>query len=1020
MSPVIFSVPKQNTPAVSAIAPASGPLNGTVPVTLTGTNFQVGVNGTYVTFFNKTYADANSGANLVLAVKTVTPTSITGNLVIPANATVGDRWNVTVKTVDGGNSTSAVWFTVVKPVPTIATITPASGVRTSIVTFTLAGTNFQPGTGNTTVTLFNRTYFDAHLANITANITSLTPTAITGNFTVPADSPFGNAWVVNVTTADGGRSMSPIMFSVPKQNTPAVTTITPASAFRNSTVLMTVTGTNFQIGNSGSNVTLYNRTYFNAKGEKLGMTILKISPTQIIGYFRIPDTAPEGDQWLLNVTTVDSGMSMSVAKFTVNRPAPTITSMTPASGVRTSIVTFSIAGTNFQPEPGNTTVRLFNRTYFDSHGTNITANITAITATTIAGNFTVPADSPFGTAWVANVTTASGGMSMSPIVFSVPKQNTPTVTAITPASAFRNGTVLATVTGTNFQSGINGTYVTLYNKTYFNATGQNIVMTVLRVTPTSIIGRFQVPDTAPEGNQWVVNATTVDGGTSPSAVRFTVIKPVPTITTMTPTSGVRTSIVTFTIAGTNFQPETGNTTVTLFNRSYFDTYNQNITANLTAVTPTAITGNFTVPADSPFGAAWVVNVTTASGGMSMSPIMFSVTSQKTPVITTVTPATGQQNSTADLTITGTNFQIGTSGSSVTIFNQSYYSTTGTNLSATIQSVTATTIRCRVTIPQDAPEGDGWRVNVTTLDGGSSTSLIKFTVIRPTPTISSITPSSGTRASIVTFTIAGTNFQTGTGNTTVTLYNSTYFTTMDKNVTANVTTSTPTSITGNFTVPDDAGFGNLWFVRVTTTSGGTSISRVTFTENRLVPTITTMTPDTGYPTSTVTYTITGTNFQPGMTAVNLSRTGYGEVPAAIYALSPTRIQGGIQIPADAPAGAWKVNVSTTDGGTTTWARTFTVSKVPAPVISTVAPTAMYRGTTVSFTVNGNYFQPGGNTVMNLTNASGYNLTTTLSQVYPTWISGSVTIPDEAVPGLWKVNVTTADGGTGTRANAVTIY
>ncbi len=1019
MSPILFSVPQQKTPTINAITPASGMLNSTVPVTLTGTNFQVGVNGTYVTFFNKTYADAHGGDNLVLAVTSVTTTSIKGNLVIPADATVGNRWNVTVTTVDGGNSTSSIWFTAIKPVPTIASLTPTSGVRTNIITFTLAGTNFQPGIGNTTVTLFNRTFFDDNNRNITANITSLTPTAIVGNFTVPADSPFGAAWSVNVTTATGGMSMSPILFSVPQQKTPTVTAITPASAFRNSTVLMTVTGTNFQIGTTGSNVTLYNKTYFDATGEKPGMTILKLSPTQIIGYFRIADTAVEGNQWLLNVTTVDGGMSMSIVKFTVNRPVPTITTMTPTSGVRTSIVKFTIAGTNFQPGVGNTTVTLFNRTFFDANNKNITANITKITPTSITGNFTVPADSPFGAAWVINVTTASGGMSMSPIMFSVPQQKTPTVTAITPISVFRNGSVLATITGTNFQVGVNGTYVTLYNKTYFDATGENIVVTVLKVTPTSIIGRFQVPDTAPDGNQWVVNATTVDGGTSPSAVRFTVVKPVPTITSITPASGVRTNIITFTIAGTNFQPGVGNTTVTLFNRTYFDTYNQNLTANITAITPTAIIGNFTVPADSPFGAAWAVNVTTANGGMSMSPIMFSVTPQKTPAITTVMPAAGVQNSTADLTITGTNFQVGTAGSAVTIFNQSYYTTTTTNLTVVLKSVTATTIKCRVTIPQDAPEGDGWRINVTTVDGGSSTSLVKFTVIRPTPAITSITPTSGARASVVTYTITGTNFQTGLGNTTVTLYNSTYFATMNKNVTANVTTVTPTTIKGNFTVPDDADFGNLWFVNVTTTNGGSSISRVIFTENRLVPSITTMTPDTGYPTSTVSYTITGTNFQPGMTTINLSKAGYGEVTTAIYSLSPTRIQGGIQIPADAPAGAWKVNVSTTDGGTRTWARTFTVSKMPAPVISTIAPTAMYRGTTVSFTVNGNYFQPGGNTVMNLTNSSGYNITATLSSVYPTSISGTVTLPDEVKPGAWKVNVTTTDGGTGTKINAVTI-
>ena len=90
-------------------------------------------------------------------------------LTIPPDAGIGP-WNVRVITADGGENTLVGKFNVQQLLlPTITSITPATGVRTSLVTFSLAGTNFQPGTGNTTVTLFNQTYFTDHAANITAH-----------------------------------------------------------------------------------------------------------------------------------------------------------------------------------------------------------------------------------------------------------------------------------------------------------------------------------------------------------------------------------------------------------------------------------------------------------------------------------------------------------------------------------------------------------------------------------------------------------------------------------------------------------------------------------------------------------------------------------------------------------------------------------------------------------------------------------------------------------------------------------
>ncbi|MGA2121518.1 MAG: DUF3821 domain-containing protein, partial [Methanoregula sp.] len=638
-SPVTFTVVQQNTPKISTITPTSGFRNRTLTVTLAGTGFQVGT-GSNVSFFNQTYFTTNA-TSIYANVTGVTSTAITARVFFPDDAPVGpNSWLVNVTTVDGGTSTSPVTFTLLQPVPTITgSITPLNGVRTDLVTFTLSGTNFQPGAGNTTVTLFNSTYPGV----ITAQLGSVTPTAITGNFTIPADAAFGK-WFANVTTTDGGTSTSLVPFTVTQQLKPAITSITPATGFRNRTLTVSLAGTGFQVG-TGSNVSFFNQTYFTTNATSIYANITSVTSTSITARVLFPDDAPVGsNSWIVNVTTVDGGTSTTNCWFTLLKPVPTITgSITPLTGVRTSTVTFALAGTNFQPGPGNTTVTLFNTTYPGV----ITAQLGSVTSTSIAGNFTIPADAAFGK-WFANVTTVDGGTSMSLVPFTVVQQNTPKISTITPTSGFRNRTLTVALAGSNFQVGT-GSNVSFFNQTYFTTNATSIYANITSVTSTSITARVLFPDDAPVGsNSWIVNVTTVDGGTSTTNCWFTLLKPVPTITgSITPLTGVRTSTVTFTLAGTNFQPGPGNTTVTLFN----STYPGVITAQLGSVTPTAIAGNFTIPADAAFG-KWFANVTTTDGGTSTSLVPFTVTQQLKPAITSITPATGFRNRTLTVALAG--------------------------------------------------------------------------------------------------------------------------------------------------------------------------------------------------------------------------------------------------------------------------------------------------------------------------------------------------------------------------------
>ena len=90
------------TPTFTSNAPATG-ARGTAPVlTITGTGFQPGVTVSYT----------RAPTTITLTnVNVVSPTQITGTLIIPAGATTG-LYSVTVTNTDSSTVTSASKFTV--------------------------------------------------------------------------------------------------------------------------------------------------------------------------------------------------------------------------------------------------------------------------------------------------------------------------------------------------------------------------------------------------------------------------------------------------------------------------------------------------------------------------------------------------------------------------------------------------------------------------------------------------------------------------------------------------------------------------------------------------------------------------------------------------------------------------------------------------------------------------------------------------------------------------------------------
>jgi Ice-binding-like/Bacterial Ig-like domain len=182
-----------------------------------------------------------------------------------------------------------------------------------------------------------------------------------------------------------------------------------------------------------------------------------------------------------------------------------------------------------------------------------------------------------------------------------------------------------------------------------------------------------------------------------------------------------------------------------------------------------------------------------------------------PTLSAMAPSSGIQGVAVAVTLTGTNFAAGStislSGTGITVSNLTVASST---------SITAT-----FTIAVSAPAG---AQNVTVTSSGKTSGSQAFTVSSGAPTLTSVSPSSGTQGQIVNVTLTGTLFTAGS---TIALGGTGF-------VISNTTVVSSTSITATFAIALNAPAGaqNI----SVTNSSGTSATQ-TFTVNALPPTVT---------------------------------------------------------------------------------------------------------------------------------------------------------------------------------------
>ena len=782
--------------------------------------------------------------------------------------------------------------------PTVTSISPNVGTVAGGTSVTITGTNFVLGL--TTVTIGGQP-----ATNVIVD-------------------PLSFGTVLTATTPAGGTPPAP-----------TVTAISPNHGPTSGGTFVTITGTNFGAaanvvvttpnGNSGgSGNGLY--TYAGATGVTIGGTaasnVTVVSATQITA--NAPAGIPGVGDVIVTTTGGNSGTS-GQELYTYTNGGPSVTAIGPTFGLTTGGTAVSITGANFVPGTGPTGVPATSVTIGGHAATNV------VVGSTVSLTATVPAGSA-GAADVVVTTAAGSGDGGFIYLYVAPA--TPTVAAIAPTSGTIAGGTSVTITGANFTG---ATSVTI---------GGNAALGVQVTAPGTITA------TTPPGSAGAVNVVvTTPGGTGTGTGLFTYVTPPPTVTSIAPNVGTTAGGTSVTITGSNF---TGTTAVTIGG---------------TAVPSFTVNGSGTsITTTTPPGSAGAANVavTTPSGTGTGTGLYTYGTPP--PTVTAISPNTGPAAGGTAVTITGSNF---TGATSVTIGGAAVASFTvngaGTSITTTTPAGTA-----------------GSTVNVVvTTPAGPGTGAGLFTYATVPPTVTAISPPSGTTLGGTAVTITGTNF---TGTPTVTIGGT---------AAASVIVVSSTSITAK----TPAGTGTNVPVIVTTTAGPSLAADLysyvtTVPPAPPAPTVTAISPPSGTTAGGTPVTITGANFT-GATSVTIG----GNTATNVTVVSATSIT------ATTPPGALgAADVAvTTPGGTGTGPGLYTYVTV-APTVTAISPnTGTTQGGT-PVTITGTNFTGATAVTIGGTAATSFTVfnATTITASTPAHAAGAVNV----------VVTTPAGSGTGT--------
>jgi phosphoribosylcarboxyaminoimidazole (NCAIR) mutase len=619
---------------------------------------------------------------------------------------------------------------------------------------------------------------------------------------------------------------------------PTISSISPDRGYQGETLDITLTGSNFTGASEvqfGTGISVNSFTVVSSSRIDASITIMADA---LVGTRDISVTTPGGSY------TLPDG-------FTVKQALPVITSVSPGSGNQETTLDVTLTGSNFTGASGV------------QFGAGISVNsFTVVSSSRIDASITIADDADTGTRNVS-VTTPGGSYTL-PGGFTV-KQALPLITSMEPGNGRQGETLNIAISGTNFTGATDVQFGSGISVNNFTVVSSSRIDAGITIADDAATGTRNVSVTTPGGSY------TLPGG-------FTVKQALPLITSMGPDDGRQGETLNITITGSSF---TGASEVQ---------FGAGISVNSFAVlSANQIAVNITITADAAAGTR-DVSITTP-GGIYTLPGGFTV-KQALPVITSVSPDSGNQGATLDVIVNGSNL----SGATSVSFGDGIEVTGFTDISTT-------QLRVNLTVSSDAAVG-ARDVSVTT-PGGSFILPGSFMIKQKLPMITSISIESGNQGATLNITISGSDF-TGVSDVQ-----------FGDGISVNSFTVVSSSrIDANITILAGAAAGTR-DVSVTTPGGSCTLPGG-FTVKQALPVITSISPGIGNQGVTLDVIVNGSNLS-GATSVSF---GDGIDVISFSNISPTQLRVNVAISSDAVVGLRDILI-TTPGGSTTFAKGFSI-------------------------------------------------------------------------------------------------
>lgn len=656
--------PSANVPAVTGLNPASGPMAGSIPIQISGT--------------------ALSGATVTIGGRAASGVAVNAegtriDAVIPAGAVEG-AVDVVV-TTPAGTATSPVRF-IYNGSPAISFLSPASGPQNGGTNLTILGSAFD---GTVTVEVGGVAATSVAVSADKTQITCVTPP---GSAVGPADI------AITASAAGSVRAIGAFTYtSAVTSDPPAISSVSPVRGPMSGGTTLVILGARF----SGNIVVTVG-------GRAATNVAVNAAQTQITCTTPASTAAGAADVVVLSDR---AGSTTAAGAFTYNA-APTIASISPATGPQGGGNTFTITGTNFD---GAVTVTVGGR---GATGVSVDASKTQITGQIPGSTSTGPKDVVVRSDSNGSATLAGGYTYNGP---------PPTLSRIQPTTGPNRGGTLVTIDGANFR----GTMSVTFGGVAATGVTVNGARTQLTCRTPAFAGTGPV--------DVVVTSDTHGSVTATGAFTYN-SNPAPVLTTISPNNG----------------PLAGGTPVTITGANFFGTLT--LTFGGVAATGIVVSNGGTridavVPRATVAGAVDVFLDSTTHGQVTLTS---GYTYNPAPVITGIFPTSGPKAGGTQVIISGANF----------------FNAVSVEIGTVIASVTSVDpLGNQITLVTNASPTTGTKnVTVTSSSHGTLVRANGFTYTpNPQPTITAISPNNGPLAGGTVVTITGTNFE-GTVNVTV--------------------------------------------------------------------------------------------------------------------------------------------------------------------------------------------------------------------------------------------------------------